>query len=123
METALEVHEENRETTFKLIHHPLEGQVDIEGQVDDGESANVRVSYYLCTLNLLPKMAGFALILAVCATAAEKKKIVTPKDFPAGDPSVRGSWPETHCMFPGRLEPISKTQKVLTTSKTKSASV
>jgi len=40
-------------------------------------------------LNLVPRMAGFALILAVCATAADKK-IVTPKDFPAGRPFSAG---------------------------------
>ncbi len=38
---------------------------------------------------LMSKVFGFALMLAVCATAAEKK-IVTPKDFPAGRPFSAG---------------------------------
>jgi 2-iminobutanoate/2-iminopropanoate deaminase len=38
---------------------------------------------------LMSKTIGFALMLAVCATAADKK-IVTPKDFPAGRPFSAG---------------------------------
>jgi 2-iminobutanoate/2-iminopropanoate deaminase len=37
----------------------------------------------------MSKTIGFALMLAVCATAADKK-IVTPKDFPAGRPFSAG---------------------------------
>jgi 2-iminobutanoate/2-iminopropanoate deaminase len=40
-------------------------------------------------LNLVPQIAGFALLMAVSAMAADKK-IVTPKDFPAGRPFSAG---------------------------------
>ena len=40
-------------------------------------------------LNLMSKMVGCALMLSLCAAAADKK-IVTPKDFPAGRPFSAG---------------------------------
>jgi 2-iminobutanoate/2-iminopropanoate deaminase len=40
-------------------------------------------------LNPIARMAGLALMLAVCAMPADKK-IVTPKDFPAGRPFSAG---------------------------------
>jgi 2-iminobutanoate/2-iminopropanoate deaminase len=70
-----------------------------------------RLGYHPCMLNLAPRIAGFALILAVCATAADKK-IVTPKDFPAGRPFSAGIMSGDTLYVSGQTGADFKTQKV-----------
>jgi 2-iminobutanoate/2-iminopropanoate deaminase len=51
------------------------------------------LSYDACMSNPTPRMVGLALLLAVCALAADeplKKKVVTPKDSAAGRPFSAG---------------------------------
>jgi 2-iminobutanoate/2-iminopropanoate deaminase len=62
-------------------------------------------------LNLLLKVAGFLLMLAVCATAADKK-IVTPKDFPAGRPFSAGIMVGDTLYVSGQTGADFKTNKV-----------
>jgi 2-iminobutanoate/2-iminopropanoate deaminase len=62
-------------------------------------------------LNLVPQMAGFALILAVSAMAADKK-IVTPKDFPAGRPFSAGIMAGDTLYVSGQTGADFKTGKV-----------
>ena len=62
-------------------------------------------------LNFVPKMACFALTLAVCAMAADKK-IVTPKDFPAGRPFSAGIMVGDTLYVSGQTGADFKTTKV-----------
>lgn len=62
-------------------------------------------------LNLVPKLAVFALALAVCAVAADKK-VVTPKDFPAGRPFSAGIKAGDTLYVSGQTGADLKTQKV-----------
>jgi 2-iminobutanoate/2-iminopropanoate deaminase len=73
------------------------------------------LSYDACMSNPIVRMASLSLLLAVCVMAADepvKKKVVTPKDSPAGRPFSAGILAGDTLYVSGQGGFDSKTRKI-----------